>query len=185
MKYKLIVAHCKNNGIGINNKLPWSIKSDLIKFSKLTKGSGNNAVIMGKYTWLSIPKIPLPQRDNLILSTTIKIDNETSKSFNNINSLKKYCEEKNYDTVWIIGGYNIYKSFLEDKYLSELHITYIDDDFECDTFFPDYKINSDWKIIKQEIHKLDVNMDTDLYCRINNKIYDRVYTRYNDTKLNN
>ena len=31
---------------------------------------------MGKYTWLSIPKIPLKDRDNLILSTTIKLDND-------------------------------------------------------------------------------------------------------------
>jgi dihydrofolate reductase len=179
MNYKLIVAHCKNNGIGINNKLPWLIKSDLYKFSKLTKGSGNNAIVMGKYTWLSIPKIPLKGRDNLILSTTIKLDDsdKISKSFDNIKSLKKYCEEKKYDTVWIIGGYNIYKSFLDDECLNELYITYIDEDFECDTFFPDYKNNNKWKFIKQEIHTLDINKDITLFSTLGNKIYDRVYIR--------
>jgi len=173
MKYKLIVAHCKNNGIGIDNTLPWCIKSDINKFSKLTKGSGNNAVIMGKYTWLSIPKIPLKDRDNLILSTTIKLDNDTSKSFENISNIKKYCEEKKYDTVWIIGGYNIYKEFLKEDCLDELHITYIDHEFKCDVFFPEY--NNKWKLIKENIHELDININKN--NNLINKIYDRVYIK--------
>ena len=59
MNYKLIVAYCSNKGIGFNNDLPWNIRSDLIKFSKLTKGNCNNAIVMGKNTWLSLPKKPL------------------------------------------------------------------------------------------------------------------------------
>ena len=58
----LIVAMCKNNGIGYNNELPWKILSDLKKFKKLTQGKGNNAVIMGKNTYESIKK-SLPNRD--------------------------------------------------------------------------------------------------------------------------
>ena len=50
----LIVAMCKNNGIGYKNELPWKISSDLKKFKKLTQGKGNNAVIMGKNTYESI-----------------------------------------------------------------------------------------------------------------------------------
>ena len=50
MIYKLIVAYCANKGIGKDNTLPWNIRSDLIKFSQLTKGSGNNAIVMGKNT---------------------------------------------------------------------------------------------------------------------------------------
>ena len=58
MKFNIIVAKCNNNGIGINNTLPWNIPGDLKRFSKLTTGSGNNAIIMGKNTWLSLPKKP-------------------------------------------------------------------------------------------------------------------------------
>ena len=60
-----------NRGIGKNNNLPWKISDDLKRFSKLTKGNNNNAIIMGRNTWDSLPNKPLSQRDNLILSTTL------------------------------------------------------------------------------------------------------------------
>ena len=79
IKYKLIVAHCKNYGIGLNNELPWRIPSDLKRFMTLTLDGNNNAVVMGKNTWESLPKKPLKGRDNLILSSTMEMDKETSK----------------------------------------------------------------------------------------------------------
>jgi len=180
--YKLIVAHCKNNGIGINNNLPWSIKSDLKKFSKLTKDSGNNAVIMGSRTWLSIPKTPLKGRDNLILSGSIQLDNEKDneteiiKSFKDIKSIKDYCEKKNYDTVWIIGGHQVYKVFLDDPDLKELHITYIDKEFNCDTFFPEFE--SKWTMIMHEIHS--INSSELNPNEMINRVYDRLYIPLKD-----
>ena len=56
MLFNIIVAMCNNNGIGKNNSLPWHYKEELIHFSKMTKGNGNNAIIMGKNTWNSLPK---------------------------------------------------------------------------------------------------------------------------------
>ena len=73
MKYNIIVACSKNRGIGYENSLPWKISSDLKKFRDLTIGNGNNAVIMGKNTWTSLPIKYLKSRDNLILSTTLKL----------------------------------------------------------------------------------------------------------------
>ena len=54
MIINIIVAYCNNNGIGKDNALVWNIKSDMAKFKKLTIGNANNAVIMGKNTFLSI-----------------------------------------------------------------------------------------------------------------------------------
>jgi dihydrofolate reductase len=77
LKLKLIVAMCKNNGIGINNKIPWKISEDMVYFSKKTIGkykcSGDdkkNAVVMGRNTWESLPKKykPLPNRLNVVLT---------------------------------------------------------------------------------------------------------------------
>tara|TARA_Y100000992_G_C21272961_1_gene498005 strand:- start:1694 stop:2251 length:558 start_codon:yes stop_codon:yes gene_type:complete len=143
MNFNIIVAYCKNNGIGKNNELPWCIKSDLKKFKDLTTGNGNNCIVMGKKTWLSIGK-PLNKRDNLILSTTLNIDyinkNNIIKSFNSMNNLISFFNFKNYENIWIIGGDEIYKLFLESQYkISNIYITYIDKEFNCDTFFP--KIN--------------------------------------------
>lgn len=176
MNYKLIVAHCKNNGIGINNELAWNIKRDLKKFSKLTKGAGNNAVIMGKNTWLSIPNTPLKMRDNLILSNSLTIDKngetEIVKTFTDIKSLKEFCENKQYDTVWVIGGHSIYKEFLSDPSLSELHVTYIDHDYDCDTFFPEYKNDWNREILTSVCDYLDSNKPN---VKIN--YYDYLYQR--------
>ena len=52
----LIFACDEKYGIGINNRLPdWKLRGDLSKFSKLTTGKGNNVVIMGKNTYISLP----------------------------------------------------------------------------------------------------------------------------------
>lgn len=140
MIFKLIVAICKNGGIGIDGKLPWHFKEDLKRFSKLTKGNGKNAIIMGKNTWLSIPTTPLPYRDNLILSTSMSVQTFEHgvciKSFPNIDEVYDYCQKKDYEEVWVIGGQGVYEQFIKEKKIDELHITYINKTYVCDTFFP-------------------------------------------------
>ena len=128
----IIVAVCRNQGIGFKNTLPWKLKKELKYFKFLTKGNGNNAVIMGKNTCFSLPRA-LPKRENFVLSSTME---QTNKDFNiikNINSLKI----KNYNDVWIIGGAQFYKSMINNKLLKTIYYTDIDADFECDTFFPE------------------------------------------------
>jgi dihydrofolate reductase len=93
MCVKLIVAMCKKNGIGIDNKIPWRISEDMSYFSKKTSGNyvetnandsieknkknkknKKNAVIMGRNTWESLPKKykPLPNRFNIVLSRNVQ-----------------------------------------------------------------------------------------------------------------
>ena len=120
MNFKIIVAMDKKNGIGLNNALPWKFKKDMHFFREMTKGDGNNAIIMGKNTYLSINK-KLP--DPIYL-------------FKNINELILFCKNKKYDNIWIIGGETIYKQFIELDIISEMYITEIDAIYNCDTFFP-------------------------------------------------
>lgn len=182
MKINIIVAFSKNRGIGIDNNLPWNLPSDLKKFRKLTIGNGNNAVIMGKNTWDSLPVKYLKQRDNLILSKTYKIDTlyqtninnnqitNTIKSFDNINKILDFCDKKKYDTIWIIGGSQIYNLFMNYKIeIYEIYVTYIDKEFECDTFFPSIDIDK-YSNVKQSEH-ITENLDIDY------KVYDRVYLK--------
>ena len=147
--YNIIVAHDNNNGIGKNNSIPWYLSEDLQRFAKLTKGNGNNAIIMGKNTWLSLPNKPLKDRDNLILSNKLNIEKNTPKntyikSYNNIKELEAYCESQKYDEIWIIGGSQIYKTFINDNKINLIYVTVIDNSYNCDTFFPSI---SEWKII--------------------------------------
>ena len=95
MSFKLIVAICKNRGIGYKNKLPWSFSSDMKYFSNITRGNNNNAIIMGRKTFESIGRA-LPKRHNIILSTTktSKTD-ENISFFNDIGSIIDFCKKKN------------------------------------------------------------------------------------------
>ena len=63
MKIDIIVANCFNGGIGKSNKLPFSFRTDLKYFSKITKGDApfSNGLLMGRNTWESLPKKPLPK----------------------------------------------------------------------------------------------------------------------------
>ena len=164
MKVNIIVAYCKNRGIGIKNDLPWKIKEDLAKFRKLTIGKSNNAIVMGKNTWQSLNCNYLKARDNLILSTSLnidkKIDTNYIKSFQDYTLLKKFLIEKKYDEIWIIGGEKIYDYFLnqnncDDEFIvAKIYVTYIDKLFECDSFFPEIDLNK-FKFISKEVTKID------------------------------
>ena len=133
MKINIILALDSMRGIGKNNKLPWNIPNELRYFSKLTRGNGNNAIIMGRKTWESLPVKPLIKRENLILSKTLNIDkfinNTTLKSFDTIDNVLKFCNNKKYDSVWIIGGEKIYKQFINnyERIIDNIYITYINE----------------------------------------------------------
>jgi len=142
MIYNIIVAMDKNQGIGKNNKLPWRIPEDLIRFSKLTKGDGNNCIIMGRKTWESLPK-PLPDRTNIILSNTLNLDytHNTPKtssrviSFTNIKDINAFCTKQKYDIAWVIGGEKVFEHYITMNLAKFIYLTHIDAEYDCDVHF--------------------------------------------------
>ena len=65
-----ILACDIKGGIGYQNKLPWTnIQGDLVRFKNLTK---DQVIVMGRNTWDSLPKKPLPNRLNIVISNTLK-----------------------------------------------------------------------------------------------------------------
>ena len=119
MIVNIIVAYCKNRGLGKNNALLWDIKSDMAKFKKLTIGDANNAIIMGRKTFESLNNNKgLVARDNLILSKSLTLDNSDSKNcvktFTTLEQLEEFVKTKNYSELWIIGGAEIYELFLNN-----------------------------------------------------------------------
>ena len=77
MKFNIIASLCKNKGIGRNGYIPWNnsiMYSNL--FSKLTRGNGNNAVVMGSNTYDNVfieGYKPFNGRQNLVLSKEYEI----------------------------------------------------------------------------------------------------------------
>ena len=129
MNIELIWAQDEQGGIGKNGKLPWQISEDLKNFKKITSGF---PVIMGRKTWNSLPFKPLPNRRNIVLSSSMVKGVETYESIQNcINKL----ENESVKRIFIIGGESIYKAFY--AHASVLHLTTIyQETYGVDVFFP-------------------------------------------------
>lgn len=120
---KLIVASDPSGGIGYNNRLPWGkLQGDLPRFKELTT---NEIVVMGRNTWESLPKKPLPNRTNIVLTSKI-LDNLPKKVI--VASKLDFIT----DDAWIIGGAKLINSCWDR--INEVHLSLTKSQYTCDTF---------------------------------------------------
>ncbi len=149
----IIVAMDKNNAIGYKNNLLCYIPEDLKYFKNITL---NNTIVVGLDTYMSFPKKPLPNRKNIVLSKNrLGIIDKTSENivaFNNIEAVLEYAKNNKDEKIFICGGESVYKQFLE--YASKLYITFIDEEFEADTYFP--KVNFEKWNLEEEINPKEI-----------------------------
>ena len=129
----VVLACCKNGGIGINNRLPWNIKDELQMFKIITN---NATIIMGYNTWCSLPKKPLLNRTNVVLTRSKEKKEELLKNYDDIivltcieEALKKYKNEQCY----YIGGASIYNYLIKNNLISNLYISIIHKEYDTDT----------------------------------------------------
>jgi dihydrofolate reductase len=142
----IIVAIDENFGIGNNNQLLCHVPGDLKRFKEITTG---NTVIMGRKTWESLPKKPLPNRNNIVLTRNTTYEAEGATVLHSVEEIMNSfnAEGENF----VIGGSEVYKLFL--PYSNKLYITHIHKQFEADSWFPNislksYKINERSGLIK-------------------------------------
>lgn len=120
---KAIMACDYYGGIGKSGYLPWeSLDGDMERFVKLTRGC---TVVMGYKTWESLPKKPLPNRKNIVVTRQFdRIENATI--VNDINDLK------NLSDAWFIGGANLLQHVW--PFITEFHLTRANNPYDCDTY---------------------------------------------------
>lgn len=138
----IIVAVAENGTIGIDNNLPWHISGDLKRFKAITTG---HSIIMGRKTYLSFPKRPLPDRKNIVL-TNGDYQFDGAYTAKNINQALELCDS---EEVFIIGGASIYKQFL--PMADKIYLTKVLKEYNGDTFFPELNMN-EWNIVEQDDH---------------------------------
>jgi dihydrofolate reductase len=140
----LVVAVSRNGVIGRDCGLPWHISSDLKRFRQITMGK---PVIMGRKTWESLPKRPLPGRRNIVISRRPDYVAEGGNVVRSAGEALEMC--RNEPEVSIIGGGEIYGLFwtLADR----IYLTEVDLEVEGDTRFP--VIDPDlWRETGREVH---------------------------------
>jgi dihydrofolate reductase/thymidylate synthase len=136
-RVNLIVACDNEFGIGItdniNDYIPWILKNDHQFFKATTL---NKTIIMGRKTWNSLPIKPLKDRTNIIISSNLNCNLPNTKVIRSFDEL-----ELNND-VFVIGGTEVYKYFLDKDLVGAIYITYVSGNYNCNTFFPKEQFNN-------------------------------------------
>ncbi len=156
-----VVALSNNNVIGVNNDLPWKLKSDLAHFKNYTN---KKIIVMGRKTFDSIGR-PLPNRINYVISRK-KIEIKDVSVFNSVESAIKSAhnesQEINSNEIVIIGGGYIFKDTL--NIVNKLVLTRVDCNIEGDVFYPaidlsNWKLESSKKIKKSQEDEYDYKVE--------------------------
>lgn len=128
----VIVSVGENGEIGRGGDLCWHIREDLQRFKNLTMG---HRVVMGRKTWESLPRRPLPGRENVVITRSDKDSGEFSGAIR-ASSLQDALSGASADPVYIIGGASVYQQAM--PIADTLEITRIlAADPEADTYFPE------------------------------------------------
>lgn len=141
MEVNLIVAIGKDGAIGRAGDLIWKIPADLKRFKTLTTG---HPVIMGRKTWDSLPKKPLPGRRNIIIT---RQKNFKADGAEIVNSVEEALETVKNDSPFIIGGAEIYKATL--PLATRLYLTRVEEECGDADAFLDLNLNNDWEKIEE------------------------------------
>ena len=140
----ILVAYDADRAIGKDGKIPWHLSEDLKAFKARTMG---HAVIMGRRTWESLPKKPLPKRTNIILSHRLDYDvgvevgdpvfclSDPALAMDLAHEATKGKE------VFIIGGANVYATYLAMGWVDRIIATVLPGSYKGDVFFP--KLNQE------------------------------------------
>lgn len=132
----IIVAIAQNMAIGKDNNLLWHISDDLKRFKAITSG---HPVIMGRNTFDSLPKKPLPKRRNIVLTHNpdfhFDVPSTATGTLEVAHSIADVLNSvRDEEEVFVMGGANLYRQFL--PFVQRLYVTWVYQDFEADAFFP-------------------------------------------------
>jgi dihydrofolate reductase len=144
-KIILISGLTQNHVIGKDNTIPWYIKEDFQLFKEKTL---EHVIIMGRKTWDSLPKKPLPNRVNIIISKKLKKAENDEIVLNSIEEAlmysKRFYSEKD---IFLIGGSRIYTEGLEVA--THMYLSHIKREYDGDTYFPKFD-TTQWNIEEEK-----------------------------------
>lgn len=163
IKLCMIVARARNGAIGKDGDLPWRLSDDLKHFKATTKGC---PVLMGRKTWESLPRRPLPGRDNIVLSRDGAYRAEGARVFTTLPAAvavgKSLSAAANRTECFILGGEAIYRAAL--PFADRLYLTEVDAEIDGDAFFPSFD-EAQFQETHRSDHTADENNDFDFTFR--------------------
>lgn len=142
----LVVAMAKNRVIGRDGGLPWHISSELKRFKAITMGK---PVIMGRRTWESLPRKPLPGRTNIIVTRDRAFAAEGARTAHDVDGALAIAGAESPEEISVIGGGDIYRQFLPRA--GRIYLTEVDITAPGDTHFPPLDAH-EWREVSREHH---------------------------------
>lgn len=146
----IVVARARNGVIGANGGLPWRLKSDMALFKATTLFK---PVIMGRKTWDSLPRKPLPSRLNIVLSrdgSFLPHGAVACERFGEALELaREQAEDDGAEEVCVIGGVALFELALPKA--RRLYITEVEAEPEGDVHFPAFN-EAGWREVRREAH---------------------------------
>lgn len=157
-----IVAVDNKYAIGKNGMLIYHLPSDLKYFKEQTL---NKVVVMGERTFLSLPKRPLSNRTNIVLSADgNKFDGAITVQ--NLLELKNVLQNYDDSEIFVIGGASVYNLLMD--YCKFAYITKIDGSEPADTFINNIEKMPNWKLISKSKTQEENNLKF-CFCVFENK----------------
>lgn len=142
-----IVAIDENGAIGRQGNLLCHLPADMKHFKEVTMGS---SIIMGRKTFESFPRRPLPGRQNIVITRNAAWQ---YPGVTVVHSVEDAIAAAETDTVFVIGGADVYEQTL--PLVEVLHLTLIHARWaSADVFFPALDMN-DWQEVSREHHESD------------------------------
>ena len=137
MDIAIYVAIAENGVIGREGGLPWRLSSDLKRFKADTMGK---PIVMGRKTWESFPRRPLPGRLNIVVTRDPSFRAEGAEvvhSFEDAIALARVRGRcmADADEICVIGGGEIYRQAM--PLADRLHVTHVLAEVDGDTRFPE------------------------------------------------
>mgnify|MGYP001156478348 FL=1 len=143
-----VVVIDKNNAIGNKGGLLCYLPNDLKHFKNITSG---HTIIMGRRTFESLPKGALPNRTNIVISSTNPDNFPGCITVKTIEEALDKCDPN--EEIFIIGGGQLYNSTIDitnNLFLTRIHHAFE----EVDTYFPNFDLD-EWILVEEEHHKAD------------------------------
>lgn len=143
----LIAAVGQRLELGYQNRLLCHLPRDLQHFKQLTTG---HPVVMGRNTWDSLPKKPLPNRQNIILSNSLHLSEPIAEVFHSIPEMLQSVPPD--QTLFVMGGASVYQQML--PFADTVFLTRILSNFTADVFFPPLSLQ-EWTLVQDEFVSRD------------------------------
>ncbi len=149
MEVTIYVAIAENGLIGHNNVLPWRLSSDLKRFKVDTMGK---PIVMGRKTWEGLPKRPLPERLNIVVTCNKDFRAEGAEVVYSLQDAITLATVRGrwmpgVESICVIGGGEIYRQML--PLADQLRVTHVMASPDGDTCFPEIDPNI-WVIESSE-----------------------------------